>query len=133
MTRQNREGALRQVGLREHFAEDDRADWGIACGLEYEWAPDRQGGCHLMSVQVQREIEGRDEAARADGEPTPDRLVPLRPRRDVQREVFAQDADRLLGGQAKRVNRSGDLPARVLDGLAGLDRQYLRELLVALA
>jgi len=54
--------------------------------------------------KVEWEIERRDERAWADRKPSRNPFVSFRPRADIQRKVFAADANRLLRRNRERVD-----------------------------
>src|SRR6185437_6128334 len=62
--RQDRERALRQIGFRQHFTDDQRADRRAFGRLQHERAARRDRGRDLVRDQVQREVEWRDEGTR---------------------------------------------------------------------
>jgi len=56
-TRQDRERPLRQVALRQHFADQERPDRRPARGLQDERTPRRDRRRHLVGGEIQRKVE----------------------------------------------------------------------------
>ena len=121
--RQDGEGPHRQIRLGQNLTDDQGPQRRPRCGFHHEWTPDRQGRCDLVSGQVERKVEGRDEGARPDRHPFPHPLIALRARRNVERLDLSGHPYRLLGGNAEGVDQSGHLAARIPDRLSGLDAQ----------
>ena len=131
---QNREGAFGQhIAFGENLADDQRAERGLARGLQHEGAADRDGWCDLVRGEIEREIEGRDEAARPHRHALPDRLIAGGSFRNVERHDLAAHADRFLGGNLEGVDQPVDLALAVADRLARLDTERISELVIAFA
>ena len=132
MRREDREGALGQVGLGQHLAHDDRAERSPARRLEHERTADGERRRDLVRREVEGKIERRDEAAGADRHPFPDALIAACARADVERLDFPGDPNRFLGGDPERVDQPGDLALAVLDRLPRLDAEREGQLFGAL-
>jgi hypothetical protein len=83
--------------------------------------------------EVQREVEWRDEGARADRYALRHPARALRALGDLEPEHLSARPERLVRGDLERVDEARDLAARVAHGLARLDREDARELVPALA
>ena len=83
----------------------------------------------LVGGEVEGRVEGRDRGDDADREAHQERHLARAHRAAVERHVPSLDADRFLGGERERFERAADLRLGILDRLAGLARQQLREAL----
>src|SRR5690606_9233082 len=129
---EDRKGAFGEIGLREHLADDERAERSAARGLEHEGAADRDRGRDLVRGEVEREVERRDERAGSDRDALPESPVAAGARGDVEGQHLAVHTDGLARRGPKGVDQAADLAAAIADRLPGLDRQKQGQLLATL-
>ena len=85
-----------------------------------------------MRGKVQREVEGRDEAARTDRHALPHAHVALGAGADIERLDFAVVARGFFGGNAESVDQATHLAFGIGNGLPGFDAKGIGELVLAL-
>src|SRR5581483_11369495 len=78
--------------------------------------------------QVEREVEGADRADRAEWKAFDEAYRAGQRGLEVDRFVACAEAFDLLGGESQHADRAADLGARVVDGLAGAQRDRALEL-----
>ena len=129
---QDAEGAFGQyVALGEHLAHDDRAQRRHRRGLHHEGAAHGDRRRDLVRRKVERKIERRDKAARADRHPLPHPHITLGARRNVERLDLAIIARRLFCGDAEGVDQAPDLALAVGDRLSRFHAQRIGKLVEA--
>src|SRR5690606_4685427 len=109
--------------LRQNLSDQERAKRGAAGRFHYEWATDGEGRSNLVRGQVQREVEGGNEGARADRNAFPETLIPSRPGGDIQWLDFSRQPRRFFRSDPEGVDQSANLSLGIFDGLAGLDTE----------
>ena len=78
-----------------------------------------------MGGKIERKVERRDEAARANWHTLPDTLIAACARGNVKRLDFAGHPNTFLGRDPKRVNQPTDFTFAVFDWLARFDAQCI--------
>ena len=120
--------AGREAGLGEGLREREHRQRGERGRLDDDRAAGCDRGPDLAGAHRGREVPRRDEQARTDGL-AQDEHPSAAARLD---RVAAVDADRLLREPAEELGGVLDLAARVVDGLAHLERHQEREIVGAL-
>lgn len=123
MTRKNRERTFRQIGLGEHFADDQGTDRRTAGGFEHKGTTHGQRGRDLVSGEIQWKVERRNERARSDRDSLEHASITPCARRDFQVHDFAGHPHRFFGGKPERIDQPTHFATRILDRFARLNAQ----------
>ena len=113
--------ARRQAALlHEQLDQRDRRERRLAGRLLHDRAAGGDGGGQLVGHQVQREVERRDGADDADGQPQREAELAVARLRGVHRDHLAGHRPRLGRRELERQHRTGRLDAGGRDGLGRL-------------
>ena len=124
--------AGRRAGIDEQLGDLVHDARRLRRRLQHDGVAGRERRRHLVAGQVERRVERRDAGHHSDRKAQQEGDLAGTHGAAVERHLLALDADRLLRRQLHGVLRSGDLAAAVLDGLAGLARHHLGDLVDAL-
>ncbi len=128
---EDRERTFRQVGLGQHFADDQRADRRLLRRLQHERAAGGDRRRHLVRDQVEREVERRDERDRPQRHAFGIAVIAVQTAGQFQVDGLAVDAHGFLGGDAEGLDQPGHFAGGILDRLARLDAQRLGQFVAA--